>query len=166
MSDWFSIWRIRSRVTLNVAPDLVQRARRLAAEAVAKLEYAPFAAGEVLKRVSQGFIGQDRHGALVGRLGLVVGDELAELGLLLVADRFLERDRRSRVELYRLDLVGLDAGHVGDVLGRRLAAERGVRLRSARPIWLSFSTMLTGIRIVRALSASARVTAWRIHQVA
>ena len=31
---------------------------------------------------------------------------------------------------------------------------------------LSFSTMCTGIRIVRALSAIARVTAWRIHQVA
>ena len=26
--------------------------------------------------------------------------------------------------------------------------------------------MCTGIRIVRALSASARATAWRIHQVA
>ena len=31
---------------------------------------------------------------------------------------------------------------------------------------LSFSTMCTGIRIVRALSAIARVTAWRIHHVA
>ena len=30
----------------------------------------------------------------------------------------------------------------------------------------SFSTMCTGIRIVRALSAIARVTACRIHQVA
>ncbi len=38
-----------------------------------------------------------------------------------------------------------------------------------RSIWttrLSFSTMWTGMRIVRALSAIARVTAWRIHQVA
>jgi hypothetical protein len=30
----------------------------------------------------------------------------------------------------------------------------------------SFSTMWTGIRIVLALSAIARVTAWRIHHVA
>ena len=30
----------------------------------------------------------------------------------------------------------------------------------------SFSTMCTGMRIVRALSAIARVTAWRIHHVA
>ena len=33
-------------------------------------------------------------------------------------------------------------------------------------IFWSRSTMWTGIRIVRALSASARATAWRIHQVA
>ena len=39
-------------------------------------------------------------------------------------------------------------------------------LRSARPILLSFSAMWTGIRIVRALSASERAIAWRIHQVA
>ena len=39
-------------------------------------------------------------------------------------------------------------------------------LRSARPILLSFSTTWTGMRIVRALSASARAIAWRIHQVA
>ena len=38
--------------------------------------------------------------------------------------------------------------------------------RSARPILLSFSTTWTGMRIVRALSASARAIAWRIHQVA
>ena len=63
------------------APDLVERARGLAAEAVAQLEHAALAVGEVLKRVSQGFIGQDLRGALVGRLGLLVGDELAELGL-------------------------------------------------------------------------------------
>ena len=49
---------------------------------------------------------------------------MAELGLLLVADRLLERDRRSRGELDRLDLARVDAGHVGDLLGRRLSAER------------------------------------------
>ena len=35
-----------------------------------------------------------------------------------------------------------------------------------RTTLFSFSTMWTGMRIVRALSAMARVTAWRIHQVA
>jgi hypothetical protein len=95
------------------------------------------------------------HGALVARLGLLVGDEMAELGLLLVADRLLERDRRSRGELDRLDLARVDAGHVGDLIGRRLRLSAVARPRSARPILFSSSTMWTGIRIVRALSASA-----------
>ena len=55
---------------------------------------------------------------------MFVGDQLAELGLLLVADRLLERDRRLRGALDRVDLLGIDAGHLGDLLGRRLAAER------------------------------------------
>ena len=40
---------------------------------------------------------------------------------------------------------------------------------SWRSMWttrFSFSTMCTGMRMVRALSAMARVMAWRIHQVA
>jgi hypothetical protein len=41
---------------------------------------------ELLQRVSQRFVGEDLGGALVGRLGALVNDELAELGLLLVAD--------------------------------------------------------------------------------
>src|SRR5215208_7331395 len=75
------------------AADLVQRARVLAAEAVAQLQHATLAIGEVLQRLAQGLLGEDLRGALVRRLGPLVGDELAELGLLLVADRLLERDR-------------------------------------------------------------------------
>src|ERR1019366_2978849 len=103
-------------------PDLVQRARVPAAEPVAQLEHAPLAVAEVLERGSQGFLGDGLHGALVGRLGALVGDELAELGLLLVTDRLLERDRRLREALDRLDLLGLDAGHLGNLLDGRLAA--------------------------------------------
>src|ERR1019366_4328199 len=76
------------------ATDLVERARILAAQPIAQLEHAPLAVAEVLERVSQGFIGEDLHGPVVGRVGSFVGDELAELGLLLATDRLLERDRR------------------------------------------------------------------------
>src|SRR5689334_8373425 len=104
-------------------PDLVERARVLAAEAVAQLEHAALAVGEVLQRLAQRLLGEDLRGALVRRLGPLVGDELAELGLLLVADRLLERDRRLGGALDRLDLVGLDARVVGDLLGGGLAAQ-------------------------------------------
>ena len=53
-----------------------------------------------------------------------------------------------------------------------ISSGRGSRPRrctSWRSMWttlFSFSTMCTGMRMVRALSAMARVTAWRIHHVA
>src|SRR5690349_4182877 len=104
-------------------PDLVERARVLAAEAVAQLEHAALAVGEVLQRLAQRLLGEDLRGALVRRLGPLVGDELAELGLLLVADRLLERDRRLGGALDRVHFLGIDAGDLGDLLRGGLTAE-------------------------------------------
>ena len=50
--------------------------------------------------------------------------------------------------------------------GRGSRPSRWTSWRSMCTTLFSFSTMCTGMRIVRALSAIARVTAWRIHQVA
>src|SRR5215218_1749514 len=104
-------------------PDLVERARVLAAEPVPQLEHAALAVGEVLQRLAEGLLGEDLRGPLVRRLGPLVGDELPELGLLLVADRLLERDRRLRGALDRVDLLRIDPRDVGDLLGRRLATQ-------------------------------------------
>ena len=49
---------------------------------------------------------------------------------------------------------------------QRLAELLGTQLPLRAQILFSLSTTCTGIRIVRALSASARATAWRIHHVA
>src|SRR5918998_739826 len=75
------------------APDLVQRARVLPAQPVAQLQHAALAVRQVLQRLAEGLLGEDLRGPLVRRLCPLVGDELTELGLLLVADRLLERDR-------------------------------------------------------------------------
>src|SRR3954470_18557885 len=61
------------------AVHLVQRAGVPPAEPVAELEHAALAVGEVLQRLAQRLLGQDLRGALVRRLGALVGDELAEL---------------------------------------------------------------------------------------
>src|SRR4051794_23642400 len=66
------------------APDFVERARVLAAQAVAQLEDAALAVAQVLERLSQRFLREDLGGALVRRLGALVGDELPELRLLFV----------------------------------------------------------------------------------
>src|SRR5439155_2189873 len=70
---------------------------------------------------------------VVGGLRPLVGDELPELGLLLVADRLLERDRRLRRALDRAHLVRVDAGHGRDLVGRRLAPELGHELALRAP---------------------------------
>src|SRR4051794_32365151 len=56
------------------APDLVQRARVLAAQAVAELEDAALAVGEVLQRLAQRLLREDLGRALVRGLGPLVGD--------------------------------------------------------------------------------------------
>src|ERR1700759_2038009 len=99
------------------AADLIECPRMLTAETVAKLEHATLAVRQILKRLAQRLLGEDLGGPLVWRLGPLVGDELAEIGLLLVADRLLERYRRLRRALDRLHLVGLDPGDLGDLLG-------------------------------------------------
>src|SRR3954449_5474291 len=110
------------------AAHLVEGPRVLAAQPVAELEHAALAVGEVLQRLAQRLLREDLRGALVRRLGPLVGDELAELGLLLVTDRLLERDGRLRRALDRLHLVGLDARVVRDLLGGGLAAQLGDEL--------------------------------------
>src|SRR4051794_23635367 len=105
------------------APDLIQRPRMLATEAIAQLQHSPLPVGEVLERLAQGFLGEQVRGPIEGGLGLLVGDELTELRLLLVADRLLERDRRLSGALDRVDLLRLDAGDVGDLLRSGLATE-------------------------------------------
>src|SRR5436190_22478628 len=75
-------------------PDLIERARMLAAEPVAQLENSALAVGEVLQRLAERLLGEDLRRALVRGLRPLVGDELAELGLLLVAHRLLDPDGR------------------------------------------------------------------------
>src|SRR4030095_13925037 len=115
---------------------LGQRPRVLAAKPVAELEHAALAIGEVFEGLLQRLLGEQLGGALEGRIGALIGDELAEIPLLLVADRLLERDRRLRRALDRVDLLRLDAGDLGDLLRGRLAGALGgpLALRGARSV--------------------------------
>src|SRR4051794_12572912 len=100
----------------------------LAAEPVTELEHAPLAVGEVLEGLLQRLLGEQLSGALEGGLGSLICDELTELRLLLVANRLLQRDRRLRRALDRVDLLGLDTGDLGDLLRGGLAAQLGDQL--------------------------------------
>ena len=84
-----------------------------------------------------------------------------------VAHRRLQRNRLARQLEQLLDLVGRQVQHLADLV-RASGRGRGPApaARCVRVTRLIASTMWTGIRIVRAWSAIARETAWRIHQVA
>jgi hypothetical protein len=73
--------------------DLVEGARSLAVQPEAELEDAPFSVAELGERLRERLVAELEAGDLVGqRLGLVL-DEVAELGLVVVADGLLERER-------------------------------------------------------------------------
>ncbi len=139
--------------------DFVEGAGLFAAEAVAEFEDAALAVGEVLEGVAEGFLGEDLCGAVVGALGALVGDELAELGFLLVADGLLEETGVCADRL--IDSTSSGSMPVTSAISSGVGSRPSsvTSLRSARPILLSFSTTWTGMRMVRALSASARAMA-------
>jgi len=98
--------------------------------------------------------------------GLGVLDQVAELGVAVLTQRGVEGDRLATV---LLDLDDLLRGHVellGELLRRRLPTEVLQHLALDAASLLMTSTMWTGMRIVRAWSAMARVMACLIHHVA
>src|SRR5215208_470679 len=70
--------------------DLVKGPRVLATQPIAQLEHAALPVRKVLERLAQRLLGQKVGGTVERRFRLLVGDELAELRLLLVTDRFLQ----------------------------------------------------------------------------
>src|SRR4051812_28749103 len=108
--------------------DLVQRPRMLAVEPVPQLEHAAFAGAERLEHAPQRRLAQlDLRDLLRQRLALV-GEEVPELRLLLVADRLLQRDRRLRAAADLLDLVRGQLDVDPDLERGRLATELGAQL--------------------------------------
>src|SRR5436853_326985 len=69
-------------------------------------------------------LAQVLRGDLERRLGRLVLDEIAELGLVLLADRLLERDRLLGHAQDVAHLARRALELAGDLLRRRLAAER------------------------------------------
>ena len=102
---------------------LLQRVRALAGEAEAHLDHLALALGQRGQRAAQVLPAQVLGGLLERRLGGLVLDEVTELGVVLLADRLLQRDRLLGHAQHVAHLAhgGLELG--GDLLGRRLAPE-------------------------------------------
>ena len=84
--------------------NLVERARRVSVEPVPHLEDSLLPRSERAQNLRERVLAQGLLGGLVGQRCGVVPQEVAELRLVLVADRLLERDRRLRAAADLLDL--------------------------------------------------------------
>src|ERR1700738_5007671 len=108
---------------VELAAALFEGARAPVLEAEAQLEHAPLAEREPLEDALHLLLEQLVRRRVRRRERLVVGDEVAEVAVLFLADRRLERDRLLR-DLHDLaDLVRRDEHALGDLLRGRLAAE-------------------------------------------
>ena len=101
----FSIWRMRSRVTPNARPTSSSVRALWPCEPVAHLDHLALARGQRLERPAHVLAAQVLRGQLERRLGRLVLDEVAQLGVLLLADRLLERHRQLRDAQDVLDLA-------------------------------------------------------------
>src|SRR5205823_8904884 len=108
--------------------DLVERAWVLTVEPVAELEHLALTAGERPENLAQCLLAHRDLCFLVRQRQVLVGDEVAELRLVLVADRLLERDGSLRAAPDVLDLLRRELEVAADLGGRRLAAELGAQL--------------------------------------
>ena len=96
-----------------------------------------------------------------------VGQQITEVAVFAVAHRTVEADRITAHRQHAARLVDGRARLASGLFDRRLAAQLLEQLpRHVAHAHDMVSTMCTGMRMVRLWSATARVMAWRIHQVA
>jgi hypothetical protein len=126
---------------------LLEGQRPVADQAEPKLEDSLLSLGESGEHPPQLLSVQGDDGGVEGRLGVGVLDEVGELGVAVT------------------DLLAMPVSSASSATEGSRPNTR-TRRAVARDTWATVSTMCTGTRIVRLLSAMARLTAWRIHHVA
>src|SRR5690606_359941 len=107
----------------EVAPDVVERARLAVEQPEAQLEDDALALGQAGDDVEQLLAGQALGGDLERVLGVAVLDEVAELGVAVLAHRRLQRRGGARVREQLLDGGDVLAELLGQLLHGGLAAE-------------------------------------------
>ena len=114
---------------VELLADLLERAGTPVLEAEPELQHAPLAAGERVEDRLDLLLEQLMRGGLGRRQRAAILDEVAEVGVLLLTDRRLQRDRLLRDLDDLADLLGRDLDllalrhRLGDLLDRRLATE-------------------------------------------
>src|SRR6266516_1567185 len=107
---------------VELVADRLERPR-LALEAEAQLEDAPFPLGQGVEGPAD-TLAEERLLGLVERVGsLAVGEEIAELALVIRPEGLVQRDRRLGGTERFVDVLDRQARGLGELLLRRLATE-------------------------------------------
>ena len=144
---------------LEALADFFQRVLGAVFEAEAHLDDTLFARGEGAENLRGVLLEVDADDGLGGRDGLAIFNEVAEVRVFLFADGGFERDGLLRDFEHLADLGDRDVHAAGDLFAAGLAAKLLDQLRLVRMSLLMVSIMCTGMRMVRAWSAMARVMA-------
>ena len=150
----------------EVLADFFERVLAAVLQAEAHLDDLLFARRERLQHL-RGLLPQVQIDHRVGgRDPVLVDDEIAQVRLFLFADRRLERDRLLR---HAQHLAHLRHRQLHRLASSSLVGSRPSSCTICREVRISLlmvSIMCTGMRMVRAWSAMARVMACRTHHVA
>src|SRR5207247_5390332 len=96
---------------------------RLALEAEAELEDAALPLGQRVERAADALAAERLLGLVERIRGLAVGEEVAELALVVRADGLIQRDRRLSGAERLVDVLDRQSGRLRELLARGLAAE-------------------------------------------
>src|SRR6266566_3452165 len=107
---------------IELVPDRLQ-SPRLAVEAEAKLQDPALPLGQSVERAADSLLAQRLLGLVERIRRLAVGEEIAELALVVRADRLVQRDRRLGGAQRLVDVLQRQTCRVGELLLCRLAAQ-------------------------------------------
>src|SRR4029079_17215372 len=107
---------------VQLVADRLERPR-LALEAEPQLEDPPLALGKGIERAPDTLAAERLPGCVERVDCLTVGEEVAELSLVVCADRLVQRDGRVGGAHGLLDVLERQSGRLGQLLLRRLASE-------------------------------------------
>src|SRR4051812_8416007 len=126
---------------VELVPDRLERPG-LALEAEPQLENAPFPLGQRVERLADVLAAKGLLGLLERIRGLTIGKEIAELALVVRADRLVQRDGRRRGRECLFDVLQRQARGLGELFLRRLATELDLEpARRARQLLLALDDM-------------------------
>ena len=107
----------------ELAAHLLQRARMTVLQAETEADNLALALGQALQHLGQLLLQHRERGGIGGHHGGIVLDEVAELGVLLLADGGLKAHRLLGDLLDLADALGSESHLLADLLGGWLAAE-------------------------------------------